>query len=212
MAALLLLCCCSMMSSSAGGAFFAAVIPGTAPHFEKTMYLKEQRKFIDMANEIRLLSTDFPTDAELADSEDLSVKNKLVQTFSKIQEMSPEFCKMHTDFNMGKAEMRAEFEKHYEPGGKILTLGGMQLWSEYMNDYLKPTEDMTARYKAKSIFKDCSSDSRDIGGNCVPFDSFNTAMRDNDESCENMKDMLEQTPEEIADQIISEIRSRTSLT
>ena len=212
MAALLLLCCCSMMSSSAGGAFFAAVIPGTAPHFEKTMYLKEQRKFIDMANEIRLLSTDFPTDAELADSEDLSVKNKLVQTFSKIQEMSPEFCKMRTDFNMGKEEMRAEFEKHYEPGGKILTLGGMQLWSEYMNDYLKPTEDMTARYKAKSIFKDCSSDSRDIGGNCVPFDSFNTAMRDNDESCENMKDMLEQTPEEIAEQIISEIRSRTSLT
>ena len=212
MAALLLLCCCSMMSSSAGGAFFAAVIPGTAPHFEKTMYLKEQRKFIDMANEIRLLSTDFPTDAELADSEDLSVKNKLVQTFSKIQEMSPEFCKMHTDFNMGKAEMRAEFEKHYEPGGKILTLGGMQLWSEYMNDYLKPTEDMTARYKARGVMKDCSSDSRDVGGNCVPFDSFNTAMRDNDESCENMKDMLEQTPEEIADQIISEIRSRTSLT
>tara|TARA_R110002074_G_C12132224_1_gene628261 strand:- start:168 stop:440 length:273 start_codon:yes stop_codon:yes gene_type:complete len=81
-----------MMSSSAGGAFFAAVIPGTAPHFEKTMYLKEQRKFIDMANELRLLSTDFPTDAELADSEDLSVKNKLVQTFSKIQEISPEFC------------------------------------------------------------------------------------------------------------------------
>ncbi len=211
MAALLLLCCCSMMmSSSAGGAFFAAVIPGTAPHFEKTMYLKEQRKFIDMANEIRLLSTGFPTDAELADSEDLSVKNKLVQTFSKIQEMSPEFCKMHTDFNMGAKEMRAEFEKHYEPGDKILTLGGMQLWSEYMNDYLKPTEDMIARYKAKSIFKDCSSDSRDIGGNCVPFDSFNTAMRDNDESCENMKDMLEQTPEEIADQIISEIRSRIS--
>ena len=212
MAALLLLCCCSMMSSSAGGAFFAAVIPGTAPHFEKTMYLKEQRKFIDMANEIRLLSTDFPTDAELADSEDLSVKNKLVQTFSKIQEMSPEFCKMHTAFNMGKEEMRAEFEKHYEPGGKILTLGGMQLWSEYMNDYLKPTEDMIARYKARGVMKDCSSDSRDEGGNCVPFDSFNTAMRDNDESCENMKDMLEQTPEEIAEQIISEIRSRTSLT
>jgi hypothetical protein len=54
MAAILLLCGCSMMmSSSAGGAFFAAVIPGTAPHFEKTMYLKEQRKFIDMANGTR---------------------------------------------------------------------------------------------------------------------------------------------------------------
>ena len=79
----------------------------------------------------------------------------------------------------------------------------MQLWSEYMDDYLKPTEDMIARYKARGVMKDCSSDSRDVGGNCVPFDSFNTAMRDNNESCENMKDMLEQTPEEIADQIIS---------
>lgn len=211
MAALLLLCCCSMMmSSSAGGAFFAAVIPGTAPHFEKTMYLKEQRKFIDMANELRLLSTDFPTDAELADSEDLSVKNKLIQSFTKIQEISPEFCKMHTDFNTSEAEMKAEFEKHYDTDGKILTLGGMQLWSEYMNDYLKPTEDMIARYEAKGVINDCSSDSRDVGGNCVPFDSFNTAMRDNDESCENLKDMLEQTPEEIAEQIISEIRSQIS--
>ena len=211
MAAILLLCGCSMMmSSSAGGAFFAAVIPGTAPHFEKTMYLKDQRKFIDMANELRLLGADLPTEAELADPEDPSVKNKLIQSFTKIQEMSREFCKMHTDFNMGKAEMRAEIKKHYEPGGKILTLGGMQLWSEYMNDYLKPTEDMIARYKARGVMKDCSSDSRDEGGNCVPFDSFNTAVRDNDESCENMKDMLEQTPEEIADQIIGEIRSRIS--
>lgn len=212
-AVVVVLCCCSMLSSSAGGgAFFAGVIPGTAPHFVKKMHLKKQREYMDMANELRLLGADLPTEAELSDTEDLSVKNKLIDTFTKIQEKSPDFCKLHNDFKSAGPEIKAEFRQHYAPGGKILTLGGMQLWAEYMDDYLKPSEDMVARYRAKGTISGCSTDSRDEDGNCVPFHSFETAIRDSEEACEDLKDMLEQSPEEIANQVISEIQSRTSLT
>ena len=199
-AVVIFLCCCSMMlSSSAGGAFFAGVIPGTAPHFVKLRGLKEHREYIDMANELRLLNAEIPTEA---DTEDLSVKNKLTQTFKKIQEISPKFCELHNTLKETSTTRAQALSEHYDFGDEILTLGGMKDWGEYEREYLKPTEEMKAKFKGKM----CE------GEPCVPFERMDNAFSANDESCTDLKDMLEQSPEELAEQIMSGIQSQTSLT
>ena len=202
-AVVVVLCCCSMMlSSSAGGAFFAGVIPGTAPHFSKLRGLKEHREYIDMANELRLLSAEIPTEAELSDTEDLSLKNKLTQTFIKIQELSQKFCELHNSLKESAPARNQALSEHYDFGDAILTLSGMKDWGGYERDYLKPTEERKAKLEGKT----CE------GEPCVPFENVEKAWGANDEACTNLKDMLEQSPEEIAEQIINEIQSRTSST
>ena len=60
--------------------------------------------------------------------------------------------------------------------------------------------------KAKFEGKTCE------GEPCVPFENVEKAWGANDEACTNLKDMLEQSPEEIAEQIINEIVSAISHT
>ena len=206
MATILLLCCCCMMSSSsASGAFAAGFIPRTGPHFVKSYELKKVKKFIQLANDLRLLSLDL-LENELA-NEDLTVKNKMIEIFTKIQEKSPELCALYD-------EVKSEefFNKIEESGGyykeagreSILTLGGMKEWRDYLKEYIEPTEEMKELYKEVDLVKAEKCPRRDDDGYCLPLNDFDNAKQDVKDTCETLKEMLELSPTELVDQILKE--------
>lgn len=214
MAAILLVCCCCLISSSAGGAFFGGVIPNTSPHFEKASELRKARKYIDLANELRLLGLEIP-ESELA-NEDLTIKNKMIEVFTKIQEKSSKLCEMHTELQELSQNIDEKMKHYMKPGNEsILTLKGMKNWREYTTDYLKPTDKMKELYSKLDVTQsknNCSLQSLDENQICKPFSSINIALEEMNDSCTDLKDMLDLGPEGLVELILEEAKSQTSST
>jgi hypothetical protein len=77
------------------------------------------KKFIQLTNELRLISLDLP-ETELA-SEDLTVKNKMIDTFTKIMEKSPELCELYDEVTSEEfVNKLQESEKYYQGRGVIV--------------------------------------------------------------------------------------------
>jgi len=207
MATILLLCCCCMMSSSsASGAFLAGIIPGTGPHFLRSLELKKIKKFIQLTNELRLISLDLP-ETELA-SEDLTVKNKMIEIFTKIQEKSPDLCELYDEVTSEEFVNKIqESEKYYQESGRdsIWTLGGKKDWRDYGKEYIQPTEEMKELYKEVDLVKAEQCSRRDDDGRCLPLKDFGEARRDVKDTCEDLKEMLELGPAELVEQILKEV-------
>lgn len=207
MATILLLCCCCMMSSSsASGAFAAGLIPGTGPHFTKSFELKKLKKFIQLTNELRLISLDLP-ETELA-SEDLTVKNKMIEIFTKIQEKSPELCELYDEVTSQEfVDKLKESEKYYQGEGRdsIWTLGGKKDWGDYSKEYIEPTEEMKELYKEVDLVKAEQCSRRDDDGHCLPLNDYGDARREMKDTCEDLKEMLELSPTELVEQILNEV-------
>ena len=207
MATILLLCCCCMMSSSsASGAFLAGLIPGTGPHFLKSFELKKIKKFIQLTNELRLISLDLP-ETELA-SEDLTVKNKMIDTFTKIMEKSPDLCELYDEVTSEEFVNKIqESEKYYQESGRdsIWTLGGKKDWRDYSKEYIEPTDEMKELYKEVDLAKAEQCSRRDDDGHCLPLNDYGDARRDVKDTCEDLKEMLELGPAELVEQILKEV-------
>lgn len=208
MATILLLCCCCMMSSSsASGAFAAGLIPGTGPHFVKSYELKKIKNFIQLSNELRLLSLDLPGGSGLV-SEDLTVKNKMIEIFTKIQEKSPELCELYDEVTSQEfVDKIKESGNYYNEAGRdsIWTLGGKKDWRDYSKEYIEPTEEMKELYKEVDLVKAEQCSRRDDDGYCLPFDDYDDARRDMKDTCEDLKEMLELSPTELVEQILNEV-------
>lgn len=207
MATILLLCCCCMMSSSsASGAFAAGLIPGTGPHFVKSFQLNKVKKFIQLSNELRLLSLDLPGGSGLV-SEDLTVKNQMIEIFTKIQEKSPDLCELYDEVTSEEFVNKIqEGEKYYQESGRdsIWTLGGKKDWRDYSKEYIEPTEEMKELYKEVDLVKAEQCLRRDDDGYCLPLDDYMDARREMKDTCEDLKEMLELGPAELVEQILNE--------
>lgn len=204
---ILLMCCCSCLSSSAAGGFVAGLIPGTSPHFEKVIRAKKMRRFIDLANELRLMSAELPMAEELPG--DLTVKNAMLDAFQNLGAKSQELCNLYNELT--NEEVRAEIKtgmKHYEKSGNesILTFSGFQKWKSYLDDLMKPSEETKSNYKKltpDNVQRLCTWQSQDEERkNCLPFTSVDIALMEMKESCENLRDMMEQDPEVLVNDII----------
>ena len=207
MAAILLLCCCCM-SSSASGAFATGVIPGTSPHLEKVIDLKNARKYLDLSNEMRLLGMELPAESEIT-SDDLVVRNKMIDIFGKLQEKAPSVCALHTKFASEeyKTSVKEKLKYYNREGNEsILTFKGMKDWKDYIEEYLEPTDDMKALYRNmdKSKSNSCSMRSLDDDGKCIPFRRVEVAVEENKDPCTDLKEMLELGPTELTDLIMKE--------
>ena len=208
MAAVLLICCCScLLSSSGSSAFVAGVIPRTSPHFEKGFQLKKAKMYLDIANELRLLGMDIP-DPLLA-SEDLTLKNSMIDIYTKIQEKSPTLCELHTEFSSDEfKEKLKEVKEYYEEEGResILTFGGMKDWKEYASKYLEPTDDMKESYKNVTLSQseNCSLRSLDENKMCLPFTDTDIAGAEMTDTCTLLKETLELSPAALVDLILKE--------
>lgn len=207
MATILLLCCCCMMSSSsASGAFLAGLIPRTGPHFVRSFGLKKIKKFIQLSNELRLLSLDLPDGSGLV-SEDLTVKNKMIEIFTKIQEKSPELCELYDEVTSEDFFNKIQEDgKYYNEAGRqsILTLGGMKEWRDYVKEYIEPTEEMKELYREVDLVKAEQCARRDDDGYCLPLNDFDIVRREMKDTCEDLKEMLELGPAELVEQILNE--------
>lgn len=207
MATILLLCCCCMMSSSsASGAFLAGLIPGTGPHFLRSTGLKKIKKFIQLSNELRLLSLDLPGGSGLV-SEDLTVKNKMIEIFTKIQEKSPELCELYDEVTSQEfIDKIEESGNYYKEAGRdsIWTLGGKKDWRDYRKEYIEPTEEMKELYKEVDLVKAEQCLRRDDDGYCLPLNDYGDARREMKDTCEDLKEMLELGPAELVEQILNE--------
>ena len=195
-----------MSSSSASGAFLAGVIPGTGPHFLKSFELKKIKKFIQLTNELRLISLDLP-ETELA-SEDLTVKNKMIDTFTKIMEKSPDLCELYDEVTSEEFVNKIqESEKYYQESGRdsIWTLGGKKDWRDYSKEYIEPTDEMKELYKEVDLAKAEQCSRRDDDGHCLPLNDYGDARRDVKDTCEDLKEMLELGPAELVEQILKEV-------
>jgi hypothetical protein len=205
---LLLMCFCSSLSSSAAGGFITGFIPGTSPHFEKVVRMKKMRQFMDLANELRLIGTDIPREGELPG--DLTTKNAMLDSFRKIQEKSPELCTLYNELTSEDA--RAEIKKgmqHYKKTGNesILTFSGFQDWKSYLKDMMEPTEEMKVDYgrlTEDQVRNSCTWQSQDEERKkCLPFTNVDIAIMEMKDSCESLRDMMEQQPEDLVDQILN---------
>ena len=205
---LLLMCCCSSLSSSAVGGFITGFIPGTSPHFEKVVRMKKMRQFMDLANELRLIGTDIPREGELPG--DLTTKNAMLDSFRKLQEKSPELCTLYNELTSEDA--RAEIKKgmkHYKKTGNesILTFSGFQDWKSYLKDMMEPTEEMKVDYgrlTEDQVRNSCTWQSQDEERKkCLPFTNVDIAIMEMKDSCESLRDMMEQQPEDLVDQILN---------
>lgn len=209
MAAILLLCCCCMMSSSsASGAFATGLIPGTSPHLEKVIDLKNARRYLDLSNELRLLGMELPAESEIT-SDDLVVRNKMIDIFGKIQEKAPSVCELHTKFDSEEYTASVnEKMKYYKKEGNesILTFKGMRDWKDYVEEYLEPTDEMKVLYENmdKSKSRSCSMRSLDDDGKCIPLRRIEVAIEENKDPCTDLKEMLELGPTELVDLIMKE--------
>tara|TARA_Y100000389_G_scaffold194449_1_gene224435 strand:+ start:54 stop:674 length:621 start_codon:yes stop_codon:yes gene_type:complete len=195
-----------MSSSSASGAFLAGLIPGTGPHFLKSFELKKIKKFIQLTNELRLISLDLP-ETELA-SEDLTVKNKMIDTFTKIMEKSPDLCELYDEVTSEEFVNKIqESEKYYQESGRdsIWTLGGKKDWRDYSKEYIEPTDEMKELYKEVDLAKAEQCSRRDDDGHCLPLNDYGDARRDVKDTCEDLKEMLELGPAELVEQILKEV-------
>jgi hypothetical protein len=195
-----------MSSSSASGAFLAGLIPRTGPHFLRSTGLKKIKKFIQLSNELRLLSLDLPEN-ELA-SEDLTVKNQMIEIFTKIQEKSPELCELYDEVTSEDFFNKIQEDGKYytEPGREsILTLGGMKKWRDYNKEYIEPTEEMKELYREVDLVKAEQCARRDDDGYCLPLNDFDIAKREMKDTCEDLKEMLELGPTELVEQILKEV-------
>jgi|TARA_B110000444_G_scaffold125226_1_gene117652 hypothetical protein len=203
---LLLMCCCSSLSSSAAGGFITGFIPGTSPHFEKVVRMKKMRQFMDLANELRLIGTDIPREGELPG--DLTTKNAMLDSFRKLQEKSPELCTLYNELTSEDA--RAEIKKgmqYYKSNESILTFSGFQDWKSYLKDMMEPTEEMKVDYgrlTEDQVRNSCTWQSQDEERKkCLPFSNVDIAIMEMKDSCESLRDMMEQQPEDLVDQILN---------
>lgn len=203
---LLLMCCCSSLSSSAAGGFITGFIPGTSPHFEKVVRMKKMRQFMDLANELRLIGTDIPREGELPG--DLTTKNAMLDSFRKLQEKSPELCTLYNELTSEDA--RAEIKKgmqYYRGNESILTFSGFQDWKSYLKDMMEPTEEMKVDYgrlTEDQVRNSCTWQSQDEERKkCLPFSNVDIAIMEMKDSCESLRDMMEQEPEDLVDQILN---------
>ena len=203
---LLLMCCCSSLSSSAAGGFITGFIPGTSPHFEKVVRMKKMRQFMDLANELRLIGTDIPREGELPG--DLTTKNAMLDSFRKLQEKSPELCTLYNELTSEDA--RAETKKgmqYYKSNESILTFSGFQDWKSYLKDMMEPTEEMKVDYgrlTEDQVRNSCTWQSQDEERKkCLPFSNVDIAIMEMKDSCESLRDMMEQQPEDLVDQILN---------
>jgi hypothetical protein len=201
---LLLMCCCSSLSSSAAGGFITGFIPGTSPHFEKVVRMKKMRQFMDLANELRLIGTDIPREGELPG--DLTTKNAMLDSFRKLQEKSPELCTLYNELTSEDA--RAEIKKgmqYYKSNESILTFSGFQDWKSYLKDMMEPTEEMNyGRLTEDQVRNSCTWQSQDEERKkCLPFSNVDIAIMEMKDSCESLRDMMEQQPEDLVDQILN---------
>lgn len=203
---LLLMCCCSSLSSSAAGGFIAGFIPGTSPHFEKVVRMKKMRRFMDLANEMRLIGTDIPREGELPG--DLTTKNAMLDSFRKLQEKSPELCTLYNELTSEDA--RAEIKKgmqYYKSNESILAFSGFQDWKSYLKDMMEPTEEMKVDYgrlTEDQVRNSCTWQSQDEERKkCLPFTNVDIAIMEMKDSCESLRDMMEQQPEDLVDQILN---------
>lgn len=203
---LLLMCCCSSLSSSAAGGFITGFIPGTSPHFEKVVRMKKMRQFMDLANELRLIGTDIPREGELPG--DLTTKNAMLDSFRKLQEKSPELCTLYNELTSEDA--RAEIKKgmqYYKSNESILTFSGFQDWKSYLKDMMEPTEEMKVDYgrlTEDQVRNSCTWQSQDEERKkCLPFSNVDIAIMEMKDSCESLRDMMEQEPEDLVDQILN---------
>lgn len=214
MAAILLVCCCScLLSSSGSSAFVAGVIPRTSPHFEKGYQMKKLKMYIDIANELRLYGMDIP-DPFLA-SEDLSLKNSMIDIYTNIQEKSPTLCELHTEISSDEFQKKMkEVKEYYQKDGRenILTFKGMKEWKEYMKEYLEPTEEMKERYKNVTLTQseNCSPLSLDENKMCLPFTNLELAVYEMNDTCTLLKETLEVSPADLVDLLIKEATTPTT--
>jgi hypothetical protein len=157
--------------------------------------MKKMRQFMDLANELRLIGTDIPREGELPG--DLTTKNAMLDSFRKLQEKSPELCTLYNELTSEDA--RAEIKKgmqYYKSNESILTFSGFQDWKSYLKDMMEPTEDQ--------VRNSCTWQSQDEERKkCLPFSNVDIAIMEMKDSCESLRDMMEQQPEDLVDQILN---------